>query len=288
MGKVIACINQKGGVAKTTTAHMLARELAKENKVLMIDFDTQATLTKLVNLENYFDKDSLSNYLKSNSLLKIFNRETVEPLDVTEIVKDNEDCSSAPIKELHLLPSPGIELGFTADAVPTGKNTILRRFLKGIKDDYEYIIIDSLPSISTLFENILLASDSLIIPIQTKFNAMAGANGFIEIIDNVMSDYDLSYDNIFILPTMYDKRRKDDKETLVEIQTTYQKYINACSYIGESNIVMLDTVPERAVVSKAQSYGVFLQDYIECYEKGKGDLLLLLENIVKTITDRCK
>jgi len=270
MGHIISCINQKGGVAKTTTTHTLARELAKTHKVLMVDFDGQATLTKLLNLSNYFDKDALDNYMQENSLLKIFKRKTVEPLDITDIVKTNENCSSALIKELHVLPSPGKDLSFVADAVPTGKNTILKRYLNTIKDDYDYILIDSLPSLSTLFENILWASNSLIIPIQTKFNAMTGANDFVKIIDDVMFDY------------------KDDKETLVEIKTSYLKFIKACSYIGESNVKVLDTIPERAIFSKSQSYGIFLQDYIECYDKGKSDLLLLLEKIAKEITSNCE
>ena len=289
MCHIISCINQKGGVAKTTTAHMLARELAKtSNRVLMIDFDGQATLTKLINLKAHFDEDALNDYMEKNSLLKIFKRESVEPLDITDIVKENENCSSAPIKELHLLPSPGKELGFIADAVPTGKNTILKRYLNTIKDKYDYIIIDSLPSLSTLFENILWASDSLIIPIQTKFNAMTGANDFVKVVDDVMADYEIKYKNIFILPTMYNMQRRDDKETLVEIKTSYLDYIKACDNIGKSNIVVLDTVPERAIFSKSQSYGLFLQDFIECYDKGKSELLLLLEKITKQITDNCK
>ena len=288
MGQIISCINQKGGVAKTTTTHTLARELAKTHKVLMVDFDGQATLTKLLNLQNHFDKEALDDYMQENSMLKIFKRETVEPLDITDVIKTNENCSSAPINELHILPSPGKDLGFVADAVPTGKNTILKRYLNTIKDEYDFILIDSLPSLSTLFENILWASDSLIIPIQTKFNAMTGANDFVKIIDDVMSDYDLNYKNIFILPTMYNMQRKDDKETLVEIKTSYLKFIEACSYIGESNIKVLDTIPERAIFSKSQSYGIFLQDYIECYDKGKSDLLLLLEKIAKEITSNCE
>jgi len=288
MGHIISCINQKGGVAKTTTTHMLARELAKTYKVLMIDFDGQATLTKLLNLHDHFDKEALDEYMRENSMLKIFKRETIEPLDITDIVKINESCSSAPIKELHIIPSPGKELGFIADAVPTGKNTILKRYLNTIKNEYDYILIDSLPSLSTLFENILLASDSLIIPIQTKFNAMTGANDFVKVIDDVMTDYELKYENIFILPTMYNMQRRDDKETLVEIKTLYLKFIEACKYIGESNIQVLDTIPERAIFSKSQSYGIFLQDYIECYDKGKSDLLLLLEKITTKITSNCK
>lgn len=288
MGHVIGCINQKGGVAKTTTAHTIARELAKNNKVLMVDLDSQATLTKLVNLPSYFDKEALEDYMEENSLLKVFERETIEPLDITNIVKENEGCSSAPIKELHLLPSPGKKLGFVADAVPTGKNTMLRRYLKTIRDDYDYIIIDSLPSLSTLFENILFASDSLIIPIQTRFSSMAGANDFVKTIDEMMADYELEYENIFILPTMYNAQRNDDKATLTEIKTSYLDYINARSSISESNIEMLDTIPERAVISKSQSYGLFLQDYIECYDKRQSELLLLLEKLARRIESDCK
>ncbi len=288
MGHIIGCINQKGGVAKTTTAHTLAREFAKKHKVLLIDFDGQATLTRLINLEHYFPEDALQEYFNENDLTKIFERKVIEPLDITEILIQNENCTSAPVKELHFLASPGQSLGSVADAVTAGKDAMLKRYLNKIKDDYDFIIIDSLPSVSTLFKNILWASDSILMPIQTKFNAMSGANDFVKIVDDIMGDYDIEYKNIFILPTMYNKQRRDDKETLVEIKTDFIDFVESCEFAGRSRVTLLETVPERSVFSNSQSVGYFLQDYVECFDKGKRDILLLLENIAKKIRKRCK
>jgi len=282
-GTVLSLINQKGGVSKTTSASLLARELAKKNRVLLIDFDGQATLTELIDLYEHYDKDFLNEYFKENSILKIFNREEVSPLDITTIISEDYE-SKVKIKSLHFLPSPGNSLSFAAESVAGGKDMLLKNYLAKIKHNYDYIVIDSLPSVSTLFKNVLLASDSLIIPIQTKTNSIAGANEFIKIIDEVMGDYDKSYDNLFILPTMYDKRKKDDKEVLVEIKTSYMDFIKSRNYVGEVDIILLNEIPERSVFSNAQACRYFLQDYVEHFDSGKKDILLLTTKITNKIT----
>ncbi len=283
-GIVLSLINQKGGVSKTTTASSLARELAKDNKVLLIDFDGQATLTELIDLYSHYDEDFLDEYFKENTILKIFNREEIYPIDVTDIVKEGQG-SKVRINELHFIPSPGNSLSFAAESVAGGKDLLLKNFLNKIKKEYDYVIIDSLPSVSTLFKNVLLASDSLIIPIQTKTNSIAGANEFIKIIDETIGDYGTSYDNLFVLPTIYDKRKKDDKEVLSEIKTSYIDFIKSREHVGKINIVLLKEIPERSVFSNAQSYRYFIQDYVEQFDSGKKDILLLLAEIAKKITD---
>lgn len=285
MGKVISAVNQKGGVAKTTTAQALARELAKENRVLLIDFDGQATLTELMDLSGRYSEDFLTEYMKTNTVLKIFERDSVEPLDVTDMVLDDHGKSVVPIKELHFIPSPGNSMYSTAESVSGGRDLLLKQYMAKVKDQYDYIIIDSLPSVSTLFKNVLLASDALIIPIQCKTNAIAGANGFLQILDEVLGDYEKTYDHIFILPTMYNKQRKDDNDTLAEISTSYMKYLNAMKNIGKTPSLLLDPIPERSVFSNAQAVRYFLQDYIECFDTGKKDVLLLIEKMAAVISD---
>ena len=286
-GVVLALINQKGGVAKTTTAQIIARELAKKSKVLLIDFDGQATLTELIDLYEHFDKEFLDQYFEENSILKIFNREEISPIDITDIVKVSSN-QKVKVNELHFIPSVGNALSFIAEGVSGGKDLLLKNFLRTIKNDYDYIVIDSLPGVSTLFKNVLLAADSLVIPIQTKTNAIAGANEFIKVVDEVMGDYGAEYKNLFILPTVYNKQRRNDKDVLAEIKTSYLDFIKGRKYVGAINTVVLDAIPERAVFSNAQDVRYFLQDYIESFDTGKRDILLLLEKITKTITKTIK
>ena len=284
---ILAVTNQKGGVSKTTTSMALARELAKKHKVLLIDFDGQATLTELVDMYAHFDKDFLDQYYKDNSVLKIFNRETISPIDITDIVKESSK-QKVKINELHFIPSVGNSLSFVAESVSGGKDLLLKKYLNTVKDDYDYIIIDSLPGVSTLFNNVLLAADSILIPIQTKTNSIAGANEFIKLVDDVIGDYDITYKNIFILPSMYNKQRRDDNDVLAEIKTSYLDFINGCKNVGKINTVILDAIPERSVFSNAQAVRYFLQDYIEHFDTGKRDILLLLEKVTKTITKTIK
>ncbi len=282
--KIIAVTNQKGGVSKTTTAQALARELAKEHRVLLIDFDGQATLTELVDLTTHFDKAELDEYMIENNAINIFERKKILPLDITGTIVNNGNFETkVPIKELHFIPSPGNSLGSAAESASGGKDMLLKKFLDKIGDEYDYVVIDSLPGVSTLFKNVLYAADVLVIPIQTKTNAMAGSNGFLELLNDVAGDYDKVYDNIFILPTMYNKGRKDDNDTYAEIRTVFLDTMNSFEHLSKINKHLLDVIPERAVFSSAQSYRVFLQDYIEAYDSGKRDILLLIERMTKEI-----
>lgn len=286
MGSVISIVNQKGGVGKTTTAQALAREFAKTNKVLLIDFDGQATLTELMDLNNHFDNEFIKDYMSTESIVKIFERASIEPLDITSILKDKNGNSIVPINELHFIPSPGNSIVAAAESVSGGKDMLLNKYLQKVKDDYDFVIIDALPSVSTLFRNVLLASDALIVAIQTKTNAIAGANGFLQVLNDVLEDYDKTYNHLFILPTMYNKQRRDDKETLAEIMGSYMTSLKTYPSIGKISTTLLEEIPDRTVFSNAQSVRYFLQDYIEGFDTGKRDILLLLENISKVITNK--
>jgi chromosome partitioning protein len=286
MGMVLSIVNQKGGVGKTTMAQALAREFAKTHKILLIDFDGQATLTELIDLNNNFDEQFIQDYMKSDSIVKIFERETIEPLNITGMLKDENGKAIVPINELHFIPSPGNIMVSAAESVSGGKDMLLNKYLQKVKNEYDYIIIDALPSVSTLFRNVLLASDALIVTIQTKTNAIAGANGFLQVLDDVLGDYEKTYKHLFILPTMYNKQRRDDKDTLAEIMGSYLQSLKTYKSIGAISTTLLEEIPDRTVFSNAQAVRYFLQDYIEGFDTGKRDILLLLETIAKTITEK--
>ncbi len=288
MGMVLSIVNQKGGVGKTTMAQALAREFAKTYKVLLIDFDGQATLTELIDLNNNFDEKYIQDYMKSDSIVKIFERETIEPLNITGMLKDENGKTIVPINELHFIPSPGNIMVSAAESVSGGKDMLLNKYLQKVKNEYDYIIIDALPSVSTLFRNVLLASDALIVTIQTKTNAIAGANGFLQVLDDVLGDYEKTYKHLFILPTMYNKQRRDDKDTLAEIMSSYMQSLKTYKSIGAITTTLLEEIPDRTVFSNAQAVRYFLQDYIEGFDTGKRDILLLLENIAKTVTEKLR
>jgi chromosome partitioning protein len=207
-------------------------------------------------------------------------------VDITGILKDENGKSIVAIHELHFIPSPGNSIVAAAESVSGGKDMLLNKYLQKVKDDYDYVIIDALPSVSTLFRNVLLASDALIVAIQTKTNAIAGANGFLQVLNDVLEDYDKTYNHLFILPTMYNKQRRDDKETLAEIMGSYMTSLKTYSSIGKIPTTLLEEIPDRTVFSNAQSVRYFLQDYIEGFDTGKRDILLLLENIANVITNK--
>ena len=193
MTKAIAISNQKGGVGKTTTAAALASGLERTGrKVLLIDFDSQANLTMMMADQN---PDSI-------------------PIGVADIMtKIIEDQPLAPMegiiritKNLDLLPS-NIQLSGMENILVNAlsRENILKMYVNEVKSQYDYIIIDCLPSLGMLTINALAASDSVIIPVQPHFLSVKGLELLLKTIGKVKRQInpDLKIDGI--LPTMVDK-----------------------------------------------------------------------------------
>jgi chromosome partitioning protein len=280
--KVISFINKKGGVAKTTNAHIIGRELAKDSKVLMIDCDEQASLTSLYDLESFYEKDAISKHLETDSTLQIFSGIKVTPLDITDLAKEN---IYFPLKELHLVPAPESVNSGLNDAVDGNSSNLmkLKSYIKGIRSEYDYIIIDSLPSFNGLFNSILHASDILVMPVQTLSLSLDAANKFIINLNSVAEDFEKKFDKIFILPTMHEQQLIDSKESYGELCTTFVQAIRSFEHLGQFEVEVLPPIPKRAVFSKAQSYRIFVQDYIEMYEKKQRGNLAIFEKIADKI-----
>jgi chromosome partitioning protein len=199
--KVIAFANQKGGVAKTTTTLNLAAAFAEEgHRVLCIDMDPQGNLT----MSQGIDPDSLE-----TSMYDVL----VHDLSIREVVRKREiDIACASID------LAGAEI---AMSTKIGRERSLDKALRPILEDYDFICIDTPPSLGLLTINALTAADKVIVPVQCEYLSMRGLiqlqNTLSMIRENLNPDVDIAG----ILPTMVDSRTLHAKEAIQILEENF-------------------------------------------------------------------
>ncbi len=230
MTKIIAITNQKGGVAKTTTTLNLGVALARaEKQVLLLDMDPQASLSLCLGIRR---PDELDTTL-TTVMQKIMENKDISPGEGIIHHKEGID----------LMPS-NIELSGLGTSMVNvmSREYVLKRYLNLVKQDYDYVLIDCLPSLGMLTVNALVAADSVIIPSQPNFLSVKGLDllfGTIGQVKRLMNE-NLAVDGILL--TMVDGRTTNAREIIESLKESIGQHVRIFDtqipksvYVEESN-----------------------------------------------------
>lgn len=250
MGKVIAVINQKGGVGKTTTSVNLSSCLAYEGKrTLLVDCDPQSNSTSGLGYER-------GDYSLSIYDCLISPEKTSEAIIKTKYI------------DLYLLPSASdlsaaeIELAFEDK-----RESFLKKALDSIRNDFDYIIIDAPPALGMITINIMTACDSVLIPIQCEYYALEGLSQLIGTIRKIKKSYNKNIEIEGVLGTMYDGRTNLSIQVLDEVK----KYF--------PDLVYKSIIPRNVRLSEAPSFGEPIIKY-DRTSKGADAYISLAKEII--------
>lgn len=204
MGRVIAIINQKGGVGKTTTTINLGAALAqKQQYTLLIDSDPQGALSLSLGLPAYDLEFTLYSILTDTRIPIAAVTHHIRPH--LDLVPANIDLAGAELQLVAMM----------------GREYVLREALSNVRGKYDFVLIDCPPSLGLLTVNALVAADEILVPLQCEFLAMRGLDALIDVVARVQRRLNPKLDLLGIVPTMYNPRRSHSRAVLDKVRATY-------------------------------------------------------------------
>lgn len=249
MAKIIAIVNQKGGVGKTTTTVNLSAALAKKGKkVLLIDEDPQGNATSGVGVNKTQDRSTYDIIINETEFEDAIVKSSVKKLDVCP---SNINLAGA---EVELVPM-------------MARETKLKDKLENIKEKYDYILIDCPPSLGLLTINALTAANSIIIPIQCEYYALEGVGQLMNTVNLIKKQLNKELYIEGVVLTMNDARTNLSNQVISEVK----KYFK--------DNVYKTIIPRNVKLSEAPSFGMPITTYAplskgaRCYEKLANEII---------------
>ena len=232
MSRVIAITNQKGGVGKTTTAINLGAALAVSDvKVLLIDADPQGNTTSGLGIQ------------KTPGLATIYDV-LIDGRGIAEAI-----CHTS-MEGLDVLPADKNLVGVNLQLIGVDdRESILRKHLAGIRENYQFILIDCPPALDLLTLNALMAADSVLVPIQCEFFALEGVSELMDTIDRIRDSFGHPLKIEGILLTMFDDRTNLARQVAADLREFFQ---------GE---VFKTVIPRNIRLAEAPSHGKSILAY---------------------------
>lgn len=252
MQRVIAVLNQKGGVGKTTTAVNVAAYLAKSGqKVLLIDLDPQGNATSGLGIDKLSISGTTYQVLVEHASIESVAIQTDFP-GIT-LIPTNANLA-------------GVEVQL---AITDGRELRLREFLNNSTLDYDIILVDCPPSLGLLTVNALTAATDVLIPVQTEYYAMEGLGQLIQVIQRVQHGLNPTLQIVGVVMTMYDSRTSLSEQVKAEITRVF------------GDLVFKTVIPRNVRLAEAPSHGKPIIQY-DKWSKGAR----AYKNLAKELKER--